>query len=495
MATTAAMHTFRRVYANPGDPAAAEEQASRLSAYALLWSYYTSSAFEDLRAWEPYRAKYGLYRHIRPIYNPTRRLVDFYAGITYQGHWQDDPAAMVEIGAAIPWATATPPALLGAIAQIYQWSNWRSRKSLITRYAAATGDALGIVVDDMQRRKVYLDAIWPGHVASVTTNAAGDVTAYALEYEITDDAGKTYTYRREVDKDAIRTYRDGEPHGYEEQPAAQANPYGFVPAVWINHTPTGTTHGDPAIRAIGKIDEANNLAAHALDQAHRILESPILIAGDNISDGTRPTKAGATSSQTQPRGSREEMKIITGAQGADIKTARLDPGETLEHLDRLLKEIEADHPELSMYQQLRQMTQVSGPAADRLFGDVRTLVEEARAQYDQQTIKLFQMATAIAGWRLSSGAWPEPTRQQLKFSGYTLDSYDAGDLDLAIQTRPLILPTREEVLRLEQMESGIAADRQYAAAGETPQSRIADRIRQAAQGQQAPTQQPAQAPS
>ena len=481
MATTAAAATFRRVYANPNDPAAAAEAAERMAAYQLFWAYYTNSAFDDLARWETYRARNQLYRHIRPIYNPARRLVDFYTGIVYQGQWSDDPAKMVEPDAAIPFETDTPRQLLGAISQIVQWSNWRSGKSLLIRYAAATGDALGIVVDDTERRKVYLDVIWPGHVADIETNPAGDVTAYALEYEIADETtGDSYTYRREVDKTSIRTYRDGSPYAYDGSAAEQANPYGFVPAAWINHTPTGSERGDPAIRNIGKVDELNNLAAHALDQAHRIFEAPILVAGENISTGSAPSKGGSTSQQSRPSAGREDLKLITGAPGSSIEAAKLDPGEALEHIDRLLREIESDHPEITMYNQLRQMTQVTGPAADRLFGDVAALVSEARTQYDTATIKLFQMATAIGGWRANSGAWGDLDRQQAKFRPYNLDSYAAGDLDLAIQGRPLILPTREEMIALERQEQAAEADRQYMATGATPQQRIADRLRQAA---------------
>ena len=32
-----------------------------------------------------------------------------------------------------------------------------------------------------------------------------------------------------------------------------------------------------------------------------------------------------------------------------------------------------------MYQQMREMSQITGPAADRLFGDVVALVDAARA--------------------------------------------------------------------------------------------------------------------
>jgi CBS domain-containing protein len=311
---------------------------------------------------------------------------------------------------------------------------------------------------------------------------------------VTDAAGETYTYRRDVDKQMIRTYRDGAPHSYDEQPAEIANPYGFVPAVWTMHNPTGGSHGDPALRNLSKIDEANSLAAHALDQAHRILEAPILIAGEQINSGAAAQKAGATNPRTGT-GSAEDLKIVTAGAGARIEAVRLDPGEALEHVDRMLKEIEADHPEIGMYQQLRSMTQISGPAADRLFGDVAALVSEARTQYDRSTVKIMQMAVAIAGWRARSGAWGDLDSQQAKFAAFDLDSYQRGDLDIEIQARPLILPTRAELIALERAEIGLTADARYEQP-ETQPARIAERLRQAAQQQQTtPPARPQEAPA
>ena len=103
MATKAAWNTFRRVYGDPGAAASKSAAADRLAHYRLLWAYYDNSAFGDLGAWLLYRQAHGLYRGVRPIYNPTRRLVDFYAGVIYQGEWATDPAQMVQKTAAIPW--------------------------------------------------------------------------------------------------------------------------------------------------------------------------------------------------------------------------------------------------------------------------------------------------------------------------------------------------------------------------------------------------------
>ncbi len=487
MATSAALQTFRRVYNNPHAILPTDPDDARRQSYALSWAYYQNSAFDSLAAWASYRSQNRLYRHIRPIYNPARRLTDFYAGTVYQGEWSIKPQKMTEPGAAIPFDEATPQPLLTAIAQLWQWSNWQSKKNVMITHGAALGDSMTIIVDDTQRGKVYLDTVWPGHIVDVDLDPTGNVTFYAIEYGVFDEADeRTYTYRREVSKEEIATFRDGKAYGYDGQPATIPNPYGFVPAAWTQHTPSGSDHGAPALRNAEKMDELNSTASAALDQAQRIMNAPILIAGEAIS-GMSASKAGPTADRTPDTVDREAIKLMTAAPGATIETIRMEAGETLEHIDRMIAEIEADHPELTMYSKMREMSQITGPAADRIFGDVAALVSGARAQYDQSSIKLFQMAIAIAGWRLSTGAWRNPTRQHLAFAGYDLSSYERGDLDMAIQSRPLFQPTEAEKLAMERQQLGLDADRAYTqqpgASDERQPASVARRLR-AQSGQQ-----------
>jgi hypothetical protein len=467
VAARTAIREFRRVYSDPSIAHAGEDWAERRAHYGLLWSLYQSSMFENTAMWEAYRKKYRMYRFVRPLYNPARRLVNFYAGAVYQGEWATTPEEMVQKQSAIPFNDTADPALLAAIAQVFQWSAWQSRRSMMVRYGAALGDVLVEVVDDLTRRKVYLQNWYPGHVANIETNAAGDVTYYMLEYDALDENAHPYTYRREVDKAKYSTFLNDEPFGYDGMPPVYPNPYGFVPAVWILHEETGTAHGNPAIRNINKIDELNQLAAHALDQHHRYMDAPILVSGHiNGEDMSGRTKADTNAAM------QETLRYLTADADSTIETAKLDPGAALEHMDRLLAEIEADHPELVAYQKLREMSQVSGAAANILLGDTRNLVDAARAQYDQQTVKLCQMAAAIGGWRASSGAWGALTQQQAQFLPFGLESYEAGALNLSIQGRPLVPLTEQDELTLERQRKQLENEQQ--AAG----SNGADRLRQ-----------------
>jgi hypothetical protein len=142
-----------------------------------------------------------------------------------------------------------------------------------------------------------------------------------------------------------------------------------------------------------------------------------------------------------------------------MATLDLPQGEALAYMQTMLEEIERDHPELGMYQQLRAMSQVTGPAADRLFGDVATLVNDARANYDRASVALFQMAVAISGWRAQRGDWGRQlTRQQAKFLPFDLDSYANGDLDMEILPRPLVPQTPLERLQEERARQALARD-------------------------------------
>ena len=102
------------------------------------------------------------------------------------------------------------------------------------------------------------------------------------------------------------------------------------------------------------------------------------------------------------------------------------------------------------------MSQVTGPAASRLVGDVNSRFAEAAASYDQANIRLFQMAVAIGGFRANSGAWGKLNRQQQKYLPFDLASFEQGDLDMEIMPRPLLVPTRMEIgQENEQMWRGV----------------------------------------
>ena len=397
--------------------------------YNYLWAWYANSIYEDMAQWQGYKAEYRLYRYIRSMYNPCRRLVDFYAGAVYPGNLRAPGQELPEgFREAIPLGADTDPQLSDAIAQFYQWANWQSGKSLFVRYGACLGDVLVEVTDDVDRGKVGTEVRWPGFITDLDLDSQGNVKGYSLQYDAQDDDGKSYVYKKSVDVEAFRFFKDNEPFDYSgdaQLGSSYENPYGFVPAVWAKHTDLGGDHGAPAMRNLGKWDTLNESASLIHNYIRKVTQAPIVLVGGNTMNAvTAETKEGATRGASDSLGASyadEQFKLLRGPDGANVLTIPLDIEQAYGEIDRQVAEIEADHPELTMYRQLRAMSQVTGPAATLLMGDVGQLVGEAQAQYDQQSAKLFQMAVAIAGERIKRGDWQGPlTKQQLRFAPFDL---------------------------------------------------------------------------
>lgn len=461
---TAAIAAFRNPNSFPG-----ETVTSNLNAYFdLLWSYYSNSVFDDINAWARYRENFTLYRNIRSIYNPTRRIVNFYVAQVYPGVLSEDAELLPDgVQLAIPLSADTDDSLKDAIAQFWQWSNWQSGNRLMVRYGGATGSCLVEVVDAVDRGKVSASVRWPGWVDadSLILDGSGNVKAYALEYQVEDKEAsdakdRVYTYRKEVDGESFRFFKNDKPFDYG-QGVEFENPYGFVPAVWCKHLDEGNDFGSPAIAgAIAKFDELNGLTSHVHDQVDILIDSPGIIASsgnvNKIEKQSQDKKLAAAqdeySSTMALRQKPTGRLLLKGP--ADTSwvplTGNLQPEQVVPSIDRLLSEIEHDFPELSMYTELRKMSQVTGPGAARMMGDVYSRVLEVASNYDQQSIKLFQMAVAIGGMRYAEGqqGWSTRTDQQRKFQSFNLESYRRGDLDFAIMPRPLIPMTEADTIEL-----------------------------------------------
>lgn len=469
------MQAFREGAYNPGQTTQVEAPESRASRYNRLWQLYTNTAFEDVRSWGEYLRQYNLYKKTRPIYNPTRKLVNFYVGKVYPGVLAGDAAGLSpDVKVAIPLSTRTHPLLKAGIAQIWQWSNWQSGKALFVRYGAATGSVLAEVVDEPDRGKVRSEIVWPGHVKGIVLDSNGNVKRYALEYLALDPDGQQFKFQKIVDGNYIRFYRDDQPYDfmprgfrllaedagremntYERLTAGvYAHPYGFCPAVWVKHQDLGGDYGSPAIGgSIAKVDELNSLVSHIHDQIHKTIDPSIILwAREGIKRAFRKRDEEARPGDDREYDPSTDILILKGPEGGskDTLVGELNLADALPYVESLIAEIEGDHPELTLYSQLRKMERVSGPGAATMVGDAVGVYDEVSANYDMQSIKLFQMQVAIAGYRYQQGdgMWALRTPQQQAFQYFDLGSYTRGDLDFAISPRPLIPSSAKDDVEL-----------------------------------------------
>jgi len=445
--------------------------------YLERWLFFTGELFSDMARTNPYRSDPRVYRNISLLWKHYEAVVTFYASVIYQGDLSTDGRQLPDgTRGAIPidpqtGSDATNTQLMTAIAELWSAWNWRQQMSLRPMYGAALGDVMTELVDDVERGMVYPRIVWPGYVVDLELDYVGNVKAYALEYRVTEEhrngQSETYTYRKEVDGDEFRYFKNGDPFDYFGVGAVIANPYGFVPAVWDRHRITWGDRGASATDGTRQaLLQLNSIFAHAFDFQRKAFFAPIIVSGKLTKSMQDTVQMAAPASGKDASVLARQLQFLeSDNDNVTIEQAQFDIGKTLEMIEFLRKGIQAENPEASFYQQLREMTQVTAPGAERLMGDVKSRVDLARAGYDAQTVKLFQMALSMCGMRANDG-WTRPlTRRQAVFLPYTLDTYKAGGMDFGISSRPLILPTEAERIDLIAAKEALVTRYGLAAAG------------------------------
>ena len=401
--------------------------------YQINWAMYENTAYQRAHLWaESYKTAFGLYRYIRNIYNPSYRLGEFWQAHLWGGAL--DPAAGdgSQVPTALPISTEND-ALRPAIAKIWEWSNWQAGKGIVTLRGAVLGDSVIKIVDDPERRKVYMEPVHPGSIYDITLDKWGNVKGYILEEERIDPKGNNkVTYRETAERDGenviYRTYINGSLYAWDGVSAEWSVAYGFVPLVMIQHKNVGLNWGWAEMHAgLANFREIDDQASLLDDQIRKIVNSGWLFSGVSAPSGS--IKPGApTSTNTNPQPGREDMPALYGPVGATATPliAPLDIAQVSANIQSIIKKIERDYPELS-----ETLENASGDISGRALRinrqPVINKVQERRPNYDAALVRAQQMAVAIGGFRGYDTA----------FSGFGLDSYANGTLDHTIKERPV----------------------------------------------------------
>lgn len=432
-----------RAFTDPESIANAATKEQRLAAYAQNWLYYRSRMFSKREGidWGLYLAERELYRHTRLIYNPVPAIVDFYVDNVWQ---RTQLAAFPHL--VTPVTDETDERLTAATAQIDAWTNWQSESQKAKRYAAAAGNCLIEIIDDLEREKILQKIVWAGYVTALELNPLGDVESYTLEYSVYDAKTETnYRYKKRVTKQSFAYFKNDAPFTPPGKLSpTEDNPYGFCPAVWLRHADDGADYGLPACGHLDKIDEANSLASHLHDHIHKNIESPKVLSADGeilpIIGGTTNPQGGIA-----PLDTRLNWVVLKSKPGATVHdlAGNLKLTEAHPYLKELLASFSDDYPELQAASIIKENSQLSGAALERLLTPAQNRLDAAAANYDRQLIKLRQMQMAIAGWRVKNG-WQKQDNQQKIFAPFDLSSYGKGDLDFSLKRSLLVEQTETE---------------------------------------------------
>jgi len=418
--------------------------------YHMLERYYANEQFSTL-----YTADGTAYSGNRSIYNPTNRVVGFYAGRVYSDAWSDDGKPLSDGSpSTVPFSDDVEDDVRLASMQALTWSNWNRRRYRYVRTGAIYGDVALKPHLDIERRKVYVQIIDPEYVTDIRFNETGDVIEYRIDIPTQDDdlQRTTYLHGERWTKESFTTYRDDREVSIDGMPATQANPLGFVPFVWVNHRDLGGVHGAPAIdTVIPKIDELNAIVTASHDYIDKLNKQPIGIASDS-KWGRGANDVMVIDSDPDGTG-RKRSGILKGP--GDMRTFNLlqdlGLGPSLEYVRELISEIEKDLPETVVDEQLRSMQQVTGPGASRMMADVQNRLFEAEGNYDAGLIDACQMCISMGAFAARSGLWgptSQMTEGQRLFLPFDLTSYDRGELAMDFLQRPLITETAMERTQL-----------------------------------------------
>ena len=420
VATQSGIEAYRGGYIGLGSPATHEYQRA-LQRYQIFEAWYDNVQFDGINAYVAHlRSQVDLYRHIRGIYNPVRRLVNLEVAKVYGG--SIDWAGGLRVG-AIPIVGADDT-LVSAITQILKWSNFGIEKDPLVR----TGGKLGVnyikVVDYAQRGRIRMEILSPYKVREVEHNEVGDVKRIVIQtYHWDADTRKEYVAREVIDDEWFRYWRsynltafdEGRDPGLPEN--EYRNPYGFVPVRQILHTKEGDT-GHPSFYGyLGKITQLNDIAAPVHDAVRLGVNYMLWTDGSRIAD---PNKDEGTRK-------RNEVKVINMSKGSSLNALKpeLDIMSGLAAMDKLIAELERDMPQLSLQRIRESGGDASGVSIENSYSDASDLLIALQGNYDEGLTRALQMAISMAAYRNLPG-----------FQMYDpVKSYERGDLDFYIKER------------------------------------------------------------
>lgn len=448
---------------------------ARNSHYDLLWLWWLGQWQNDPRMRRDAVRDPALYKNTMQLWRQASAVVNVYTQFIYPGQLSKDGQPLPDGSrGAIPLdpdtnKQSTDDAILAAFSMLMNQWRYSQYKSLRPKMAAILGDCLTELVEDLDRGTVTPNTINPRYVTDLELDS-GDIKRYTLEYEVNQQASKAYgldikaeeySFRKEVDGEAFRYFKNDKPFDYSGEGAVIPNLFGFVPAVWDRHEiVAGDDRGISALeKTLRQSMQLNSVLSHAMDYQRKQFSAPVGVKGatlgkagstvrmgNNALSGTLDTDAEV---EELRRTQSETLNLLPMSEAGEFVTITTDLGQTKEMLQIVMDSITAENPEARVGQELLQMTQLTAPGVERALFTILGLVESVQANMDPQTVKLLQMGTTMMGYRLEKGHYPpdlvkaRPDRYK-PFETYTLDSYGRGLLECSIGPRPLFVEAPDE---------------------------------------------------
>lgn len=441
--TGAGLKAFREAFMTTKDAADpfddyTDWEARRLR-YAILWSFYQNTAYRNINSWSTsYRTDYSLYKYTRPIYNPTRRLANFWKNHLQGGRLTLDQKVKSFKFLPIDFGeNAKAEDLFPAIQSLWDWSNWLRQRSMYYLYGVTLGDVGLKIVDDIDRQKVYIEIVHPSTVENVDLDPFGNVKGYTIVEQRMDPnkKNKVVWYKEVAERDGdlvvYSTFKDKEPFDWSGDSGRGETwdiKYGFVPFVWVNHINNGLAYGEAEIHSNRVLfHEVDDMASALNDHVRKSLNSPKLFTGIKAVSEISAAHSDAFTDRPDP-GKEEIVALYTAKENARAHSLiePLDYQGTLGAIDKMLINIEKEYPELRLDSLEAEGKPLSGRALKIAREPTQTKGDEYRVPYDAGLVAAQQMGIAIGGFRGYE-----------QFKGFDLDSFEKGTTKHMIGERPM----------------------------------------------------------
>ena len=344
--------------------------SARLTALTRCRKYYTGKIYDD----SPFKVAHKLYAETKALFSFLSRAVDL-------------DVALVP-GVMRPWelADGTPDAIIQAQRTLYEWSAWDTEGDEWLEDGATLGEAMVKIVPRPDMRRVTINRIKP-ELVFLTKHldpATGETVDLALiiDNSMTDSDGKPYEYAEAITPTEIRTYLNGDPHGYppagggSPNPDRYENPLGFVPIVRAKNDaemrPT-FAKATPQIDSVNELSSylANIIGRHAEPQwAAFGVEEGELIKGQNV--WFFPDNA--------------KLEAIL---------AQVDIEGALKFIQELKAETKATLPELA-FDDLRAKDQIATETLQVQLIELDAKIWKMRRRYDAAMVDAHHMAALAA---------------------------------------------------------------------------------------------------
>lgn len=491
---TRGFSAFREAFQHADDPRAGsalvgaeiyntwERFEARSLRYDVNWAFWQNDAYRRIHTWsKKYKTDYGMYRHSRHIYNPARRIAEFFVCHIYNGAIDTDAGDGSDQPSAIPITiddSASDRAgkvVRSGLQQLWRDSCWQAEKAIWVRNGATMGDAPLAIVDvpatETQRGFIKLKPLHPRTIKWYQTDEAGHVIAYIREEMRYDprqlDAARNtlwgvdpldkirpvvFTEECELIPGGgvqYRTYLNWSPYDWNAKSPKGVTewvmPYPAVPLVMTQHIPIGSNYGMGEYHADQpKIREVDDIASKLDDHIRKLVDIPWLFAGVKKADLDLGKSADQPTWQN-PEADRQQMKAIyatdASAKGqalvADVKVE-----EVTKAITGMLDEIERDHPEIR-FDRLSATGPLSGTALRTARQPAETKVQERRATYDHDLARIQELALCIGGIQGYPG-----------YVSASMNDYANGRFAHSIAQRPVFAVDHIDRLEEDAAESG-----------------------------------------